>query len=85
MEITVKLYLGLTRCGSGGFDSVEVKHCLPEGLTARELIEGIEIPPEDIMIILVNGGNIMEFGNVPDEELHDGDVVEILPSIIVGG
>ena len=85
MEITVKLYLGLVRCGSGGSDSVEVKHSLPEGLTARELIEGIGISPEDIMVILVNGVNIMESGNVPDEELHNGDVIEVLPSIIIGG
>lgn len=48
-----------------------------EGLTcARDIIQKLNIPAEEVSILLVNG-----FHKTPDEPVKDGDIIALFPPV----
>lgn len=44
--------------------------------TAKSIIDALEIPLDEVAILLVNGRH-----NQPDKEVQDGDVVALFPPV----
>lgn len=84
MKIRVKLYAGLRKYRPKDIRPGEVKQSFREGLTVSGLLKAMEIPGEEVMLILVNSEDIMGKGNETGDELHDGDMVELFPPMLGG-
>lgn len=71
LKIEVRYFATLRREGKKK-EILEVK----DVVTAAELIESLDIQPEDIAILLVNG-----IRAELDETIKDGDVVSLFPPV----
>ena len=71
MKITVKLFANL-RDGREKEQIMSVK----EGITPRDIIECLEIPFEDVAIIMINGRR-----KEADVEIVENDIVAIFPPV----
>ncbi len=80
----MKLYAGLRKYLPKDIRSGEVKLPFREGLAVGELIKAMKIPSEEVMLVLVNSEEIMETKKESEDELHDGDVVELFPPMLGG-
>ncbi len=49
---------------------------LSEGMTPRDVIEKLEIPFEEVAIIMINGRR-----KTPDTELVEGDILALFPAV----
>lgn len=76
IEIRVKLYANLRKYLPTEGYSAEDKQAFQEGLTVGGLLKAMKIPPEEIMAVFVNSIMVES-----DEEIHDGDEVDIFPPI----
>ena len=76
MHVTVKLYATLHRYGRGERAGTPFEIELSQDATLRNLIDQLNIPPEETRITFVNG-IIQEV----DCKLKDGDVVGMFPPI----
>lgn len=71
MEVTVKLYAVLQ---VGRFK--EKTLACPSGATVADMVERLELPPEHVDILLVNGMHV-DLGHT----LKQGDVLSLLPMV----
>lgn len=75
MEITVNLYAGLEKYINSGQrkgNRVEV----PGESTIKQLLRKLEIPEDQVKIIMVNGRH-----KQPENKLNSGDTVAIFPPL----
>ena len=85
MGITVKLYGRLKQYLPENSSAREITWPFQEGMTVPELIKAIEIPSEEnIMVILVNSEDILELDDGINDELQNGDIVELFPPMMGG-
>ena len=71
MEITIKLFATLR---NGLFD--EEKREVFQGATIGEVIKNLNIPGNQVTLILLNGRHAW-----PDTELKNGDILSLFPPI----
>jgi molybdopterin converting factor small subunit len=76
MRVTVKLFATLTRFKSGIKAGTPFDIDLPEKACARDIIDLLKIPPEEVRVIFIN--NIIQ---EPTSILKGGDVVGIFPPV----
>jgi len=71
LKIVVKLFANLR-------DNREKEQLmdLREGMTPRDVIRKLEIPFEDVAIIMINGRR-----KKPDSELLDNDILALFPAV----
>ena len=71
MKITIKLYavLQIGRFKEKGFD-------FPAGMAVKDVVEALELPPEHVDILLVNGLHV-DAGRL----LEENDVLSLLPMV----
>lgn len=69
MRIVIRLFASLRE---GRFRTMEWE--LPEGSKTADVIQGLEMRPRDVSIILVNGRTATS-----DRALKDGDTLSLLP------
>lgn len=72
MQVEVRLYAGLRTSGSGGHGPL--KTALEEGTTVHTLLKVLDIPPERVKVVFVNGRQ-----QPPDYVLQEEDRVGIFP------
>jgi len=71
MRVTVKLFATFRE----GRFKVEEQD-LPEGSKVLNILEPLEIPPQEVAICLVNGRNVNE-----QHVLNDGDTIALFPPV----
>jgi sulfur-carrier protein len=71
MKITIKLFATLRK----GMFEEETREFTP-GMAVKEVIRGLNIPGNQVTLILLNGRHA-----APDTELHDGDTLSLFPPI----
>jgi molybdopterin synthase sulfur carrier subunit len=79
MQVTVKLFAALTRFGRGERAGTPFTIDLPDGATLLDLINQLNIPPEEARVTFVNG-----LVQEPSYKLKDGDQVGMFPPIAGG-
>lgn len=76
MLVTVKLFATLTRFKSGVKAGNPFEMNLSDTATAKEIIDILQIPDDEIHIVFVN--NVIE---APSVKLQAGDVIGIFPPV----
>jgi len=76
-RVTVKLHGQLAWQGSQRREEVGVE--VPEGATVAAVIEQLDVPAAEVGFCIVQGRRCP-----PDHQLHDGDILELIP-VIAGG
>jgi molybdopterin converting factor small subunit len=71
MQITVKLFATLRR-----FNEKEFKYDISEGTTIESVIGLLEIPHDEVAIIMVNG-----IKKTPEVQLYEEDVLALFPAV----
>ena len=74
MKVEVRLFAGFRR-GRLGRQTMD----LPEGTSLRELVRQLEIPEEEVALLLING----RYGDL-DRRLSDNDVASLFPAVAGG-
>ena len=75
MKVTVKLY-SIFRLNYSDYNEKEgIQLDVEEGTTAADLIEMLEIDPQKVAMVCVNG----EIKREKDLPLKEGDIVQIFP------
>ena len=76
MRVTVKLFATLVRFKEGTRAGKPFEMELPESATVHDLIDMLQIPPEETHVVFIN--NIIE---EHESKLKDGDVVGLFPPV----
>lgn len=76
MHVTVKLFATLVRFKEGTRAGKPFEMELPESATVHDLIDMLQIPPEETHVVFIN--NIIE---EHESKLKDGDVVGLFPPV----
>lgn len=76
MRVSVKLFATLVRFKSEARAGKAFEVDLPENSTIQDLIDLLEIPPQETHIVFINN-IIQEFAS----ELREGDVVGLFPPV----
>ncbi len=76
MRVTVKLFATLVRFKDGSRAGKPFEVELPEGAVVHDLIDHLQIPPEETHVVFVN--NVIEEHR---SALNDGDVIGMFPPV----
>ena len=76
MHVTVKLFATLVRFNNGLQSGKPFEVELPDGSLVKDLIDLLNIPPQETHIVFIN--NIIEEN---DSKLKDSDVVGLFPPV----
>lgn len=76
MQILVKLSTTLRDCVPGYDAETGLSLDMPEGASVRELARHIQVPPEEIKIVMINGRQ-----SEGTDTLRDGDRVALFPAV----
>ncbi len=79
MKVEVRVFATLRRYFPGLGVGEPMSLELPEGTTARQLMERLGLPAEEVKVIMRNARQIE-----PDEVLQDGDRVAFIPPVAGG-
>ena len=71
MQVLIKLFATLR---NGRFE--ETMHEFPPGATISGVIKTLDLPGNQVTLILLNGRHAL-----PSTELHDGDTLSLFPPI----
>lgn len=76
MRILVKLSTTLRDCVPGYDAEAGLSLDMPEGTSVRELARHIQVPSEEIKIVMINGRQ-----SEATDTLRDGDRVALFPAV----
>lgn len=76
MRILVKLSTTLRDCVPGYDAEAGLSLDMPEGTSVRELARHIQVPSEEIKIVMINGRQ-----SEASDTLRDGDRVALFPAV----
>lgn len=79
MRVSVKLFAMLSRYARGNAAGAPFEVEIPEGATVQELLQQLNIPPDETKVVFVNG--IIQ---TIDSKLNPTDHVGIFPPIAGG-
>jgi len=74
VKVEVRLFAAFRR-GRFGRQTMD----LPDGTSLRDLVDQLDIPPEEVSLPLING----KYGGL-DRELADGDAASLFPAVAGG-
>ena len=80
MNIEVKLYFNLAAYLPPGSDGRRVCLSLPEGTTAADVLDRLDLPRDLAKLIVVDG----VVHQKPEIELREGNVLSLFPAIAGG-
>jgi sulfur carrier protein len=71
LEVTIRLFATLRK----GRYKTEAR-CFAPGTTIRQVVQELNISPEELLLILLNGQAVL-----PEQELNDGDILSLFPPV----